>query len=118
MLSDRVRILDTWLADGGFTGLILINGIPITHPTRTDVRRGPQTTDTAAHELLIRVQLTGDQTTLTLTRDRQPLYQWTGPISALSTEYDGTLPTDQIALRAIAGNWIVDQVKVRATDAR
>jgi len=109
---------DSWLAEGGFTGLVLINGIAITDPSRTDVRRGPQTTDTNAHELYIRVQLEGGNTTISLTRDTQPLYEWTGPISALSTEYDGTLPTDQIALRAIAGNWVVDQVMVRATDSR
>ena len=53
-------------------------------------------------------------TRITTTLDGQPLYEWTGPIAALS-QFDkwATTTPGALALGTLAADWVVDSVKAK-----
>ena len=48
--------------------------------------RGKQVKDSEPHDLEVSVRLAGANATITTMLDGQPLYEWTGPTSALSLD--------------------------------
>ena len=58
-------------------------------------------------------------TRITTTLDGQPLYEWTGPIAALSL-YAGwaTIPPGSLALGTIADDWVVSEVKAKRLEGK
>jgi|GEM_PF-574922 len=94
------------------TGLILVNGkwgknLP-------GVVEGMQVKDTEPHDLEVTVRLDGTNATITTTLDGQPLYEWTGPTTALSQHPTwATTEPGSLALGTYAGGWAVSEVKLK-----
>jgi WD40 repeat protein len=102
---------------GIYSGLMMVNGkvgkdIP-------GVLEGEVINDTALHDLEVTVRLDGENATITAMLDGKPLYEWTGPTSALrlypswSTSEPGT-----IALGTYDGGWAVSEVKLKRLEKR
>ncbi|MEO8352965.1 MAG: hypothetical protein ABI680_14625, partial [Chthoniobacteraceae bacterium] len=97
---------------GKYTGLFMVNekggkDLP-------GVVEGKQVKDSEPHDLEITVRLDGTNATVTATLDAHPLYEWNGPISALSQYHRwATTPPGAIALGTVAGDWVVSEVKVK-----
>jgi hypothetical protein len=70
--------------------------------------------DTAPHDLEVTVRLNGENATITAMLDGKPIYEWTGPTSALSL-YPSWSTSEQgtIAFGAYAGGWAVSEVKLK-----
>ena len=75
---------------------------------------GKVVNDTEPHDLAITVRLDGVNSTITATLDSKPLYEWTGPIAALSQHPTwATTEPGSLALGTYAGGWVVSEVKVK-----
>jgi len=102
---------------GIYTGLILVNGkfgkdLPGTV-------QGKQVQDTEPHVLEVTVRLDGANATITTTLDTRPLYEWAGPIAALSQHPAwATTPPGALALGTHFGRWAVSAVKVKRLDGK
>jgi hypothetical protein len=97
---------------GIYTGLMKVNGkvgkdIP-------GVVEGELINDTALHDLEVTVRLNGENATITAMLDGKPLYEWTGPTSALSL-YPNWASSEPgtIAFGTYAGGWAVSEVKLK-----
>jgi len=102
---------------GIYTGLILVNGkfgkdLPGTV-------QGKQVQDNEPHDLEVTVRLEGANATITTTLDTRPLYEWAGPIAALSQHPAwATTPPGALALGTHFGRWAVSAVKVKRLDGK
>ena len=75
---------------------------------------GQMLKDSEQHELDITVHLEGDNTRIETRLDDAPLYQWSGPVSALIVREDwGAVPKDAIALGTHKKDWVVYAVKAK-----
>ncbi|MEQ1859731.1 MAG: bifunctional serine/threonine-protein kinase/formylglycine-generating enzyme family protein [Chthoniobacteraceae bacterium] len=95
-----------------YTGLNLVNGK--SGKNLPGVVEGKQVNDPKPHELEVTVRLDGANATITTTLDTRPLYEWTGPTSALSQHKDwATTEPGALALGTFSGGWAVSEVKLK-----
>ena len=103
-------------SDGIYTGLSLVNDkfgkdLP-------GVVQGKQINDTGQHDLEVTVHLDGENATITATLDGNPLYEWTGPTTALSQHKTwATTKPGTLAFGTYDGGWAVSGVKVKRLEA-
>ncbi len=102
--------------EGKYTGLFAVNGKGGSN--LPGVVEGKQVKDSEPHDLQVTVRLDGASATITAMLDRRPLYEWTGPTTALA-QYSGwaTVEPGTLALGTAAADWVVSEVKVRRLDA-
>ncbi len=79
---------------------------------------GKQVKDSDQHDLEVTVRLNGANATITVTLDDQPLYEWTGPIAALSQHSLWKTAPGSLALGTMAADWVVYEVKVKRLDGK
>ena len=103
--------LDGFPSDGHCTGLAMVNGQ--TAKNLPGTRRGKQVQDSDQHDLEVTVRLANANATITTTLDAQPLYEWSGPTTALSQPAKWSTPPGLLALGTMAADWLVHEVKVK-----
>lgn len=107
--------LDGFPSDGYITSVQQVNG-----KRGKDVPgavTGRQVNDSELHDLEVTVHLFETGTTITTTLDGQPLYEWSGPLTALSqSRHWADAPAGSIALGALDANWVVYEVKAKRLD--
>jgi hypothetical protein len=102
---------------GRWTGLTLVDGkwgsaLPGSLP-------GKQLKDSEQHSLEVTVRLDGAKARITTTLDGRPLYEWTGPTTALSQHTAwATTEIGTLALGTMANDWVVYEVKVKRLDVK
>jgi len=79
---------------------------------------GQQVQDSEPHDLEITVEAGPKTAKITATLDDRPLYEWTGPASALrlNTAWPA-FPPSTLALGAMSADWVVSAVKVKRLEA-
>ncbi len=108
--------LDGLPAEGYFTGLNQVDGKRGKQLPGSVL--GRQVKDSGPHELDVTVRLDGANATISSTFDARPLYEWTGPIVALSHRWPELhWPADTLALLTFANDWLVLEVKVKRLDS-
>ena len=76
--------------------------------------QGKQVKDSEQHDLEVTVHLYETSAKITTTLDGQPLYEWAGPIAALSQNSSwATTPPGGFALGTMAADWVVYEVKAK-----
>ena len=106
--------LDGWA--GTYTGLQLVNGRK--GKDLPGIVEGQQVKDSEPHDLEVTVRLDGDNATITTTLDTRPLYEWTGPIAALSQNESWATKPGALALGTMDANWVVSEVKVKRLEKK
>ena len=75
---------------------------------------GKQVNDSGQHDLEVTVQLDGANAKVSSALDAQPLYEWTGPLSALSQNKNwATTAPGSLALGTMSADWMVYAVKLK-----
>lgn len=70
--------------------------------------------DSEQHDLEVTVQLYETSAKITTTLDGQPLYEWAGPITALSQHSNwAATPPGSLALGTKAADWVVYEVQAK-----
>ncbi len=115
-IGDRMAGFDLDGYQGKFTGLEQINDERLN--ALANAIEGKQINDSEWHVLDLIVQLDGDQATVTAFLDDQDLYEWTGPVSALSHNAAWNKSADgigagRIALGMMAEGWEVSELRVK-----
>ncbi len=111
-VGDRMTGFDLDGFRGSYTGLNMVDG------KQTDrlpgAIEGRQVKDSRPHDFKVTVRLEGANAKITTTLDTHPLYEWTGPIMALSQNSNwGAAPPGALAFGTLAADWEVSEVKVR-----
>ena len=69
--------------------------------------------DAEQHDLEVTVRLFGANALITALFDGQPLYEWSGPITALTNSSVWRSPPGTLGLGTVASGWVVYEVKVK-----
>lgn len=106
--------LDGWT--GFYTGL---NGVHCkSGQNLPGAVAGRQVTDSEPHDLELTVRLDSANAQIAATLDARPLYEWTGPIDALSQASQwATTPRGSLALGTYRTHWVVSEVKVKRLES-
>ena len=105
--------LDGAYTAGHYSGLILLNGKEPRY-LKDISTHGQQVKDALPHELSLIVQLNDSEVTMTASVDGKQIYEWTGPIDALSQlkAWDKTTK-GKPAVGTLQANWEVHKASIR-----
>lgn len=104
--------LDGSPKEGFFTSLLMVEGYG--SRTAPGAVKGKQVRDSDQHELDLTVRLEGANASIEARLDEAPLFQWSGPVTALSLYSKWpALPPGTLALGAHKADWVVYSVKVK-----
>ncbi|MCX6906966.1 MAG: hypothetical protein NTY01_02865, partial [Verrucomicrobia bacterium] len=109
--------LDGHPKDGFFTSLLMVEGKDSRNVP--GALKGKQVQDSDQHELELAVRPEGANASIEARLDGQPLYQWSGLVTALSLYSKWpALPPGTLALGAHRADWVVYAVKVKRLEGK
>ena len=116
-MADRQASFQLDIPAGGYA-TSLITGVPqpdgAAEKAFPGTVHGQQVHDSELHELELTVRPEGDNVNFEARLDDQALYQWSGPLAALSLYPKWPpIPQGRLALGALAADWVVYEVKVK-----
>ncbi|HSH92873.1 MAG TPA: hypothetical protein VK968_01870, partial [Roseimicrobium sp.] len=111
--------LDGSPRSGFYTALLRVDGKgPMNAP---GALHGKQVNDSGPHDLEATVRLADANAgvTITMKLDGRPLYEWTGPTTALSMYPEwNQIPRGRLAIGTWADDWVVSGLKVKRLDGK